>query len=47
MNAVAVAPGESLLAFGPALPADADREVTILNLSERGFLVEAAANLFA
>jgi L-threonylcarbamoyladenylate synthase len=47
MNAVTVAPGEALLAFGPALPADAERAATILNLSERGLLVEAAANLFA
>jgi L-threonylcarbamoyladenylate synthase len=47
MNAVMVAPGEALLAFGPALPADADRAAAILNLSERGLLVEAAANLFA
>jgi L-threonylcarbamoyladenylate synthase len=47
MNAVTVAPGEALLAFGPTLPADADHAETILNLSGRGQLVEAAANLFA
>jgi len=46
MNAVAVAPGEALLAFGPTLPQDASRARTILNLSDRGELVEAAANLF-
>jgi len=46
MNAVAVAPGEALLAFGPALPLDASNAQTILNLSDRGELVEAAANLF-
>jgi len=47
MNAVAVAPGEALLAFGPALPADAGNAKTMLNLSDRGLVVEAAANLFA
>ena len=40
----AVRPDEALLAFGPAPPAGA---MTTLNLSERGDLVEAAANLFA
>jgi L-threonylcarbamoyladenylate synthase len=46
MNAVTVVPGEALLAFGPDLPDDADNAETILNLSGRGQLVEAAANLF-
>jgi len=46
MNAVTVAPGEALLAFGPTLPRDASNARTILNLSGRGELVEAAANLF-
>jgi L-threonylcarbamoyladenylate synthase len=46
MNAVTVAPGEALLAFGPTLPRDAGNAHTILNLSGRGELVEAAANLF-
>ena len=46
MNAVTVAPGEALLAFGPTLPQDAGNARTILNLSGRGELVEAAANLF-
>jgi L-threonylcarbamoyladenylate synthase len=46
MNAVTVAPGEMLLAFGPILPQDAGNAPTILNLSSRGDLVEAAANLF-
>jgi L-threonylcarbamoyladenylate synthase len=46
MNAVTVAPGEALLAFGPTLPHDAGNARTILNLSGRGELVEAAANLF-
>jgi L-threonylcarbamoyladenylate synthase len=47
MDAVTVAPGEALLAFGAKLPAGADRAAVILNLSERGLVVEAAANLFA
>ena len=42
LNARAVRPGEALLAFGPDAPA-AD---IVLNLSERGDPVEAAANLF-
>jgi L-threonylcarbamoyladenylate synthase len=46
MNAVTVAPGEALLAFGPTLPDDAGNAETILNLSGRSQLVEAAANLF-
>jgi L-threonylcarbamoyladenylate synthase len=47
MDAVSVAPGEALLAFGPDLPRDAGNAATILNLSGRGQLAEAAANLFA
>jgi L-threonylcarbamoyladenylate synthase len=47
MNAVTVAPGEALLAFGPALPPDAGQACTILNLSSGGDLVEAAASLFS
>ncbi|HZS65130.1 MAG TPA: L-threonylcarbamoyladenylate synthase [Xanthobacteraceae bacterium] len=39
--------GEALLAFGARLPANADRVVAMLNLSARGDLVEAAANLFS
>jgi len=35
--------GEALLAFGSAVPANA----TTLNLSPRGDLIEAAANLFS
>jgi L-threonylcarbamoyladenylate synthase len=46
MNAVTVAAGEALLAFGPTLPQDAGRARMILNLSGREDLVEAAANLF-
>jgi L-threonylcarbamoyladenylate synthase len=46
MNAATVAPGEALLAFGPTLPQDAGNARIVLNLSGRGDLVEAAANLF-
>ena len=38
--------GEALLAFGAALPAGA-RAHASLNLSPRGDLIEAAANLFS
>jgi L-threonylcarbamoyladenylate synthase len=47
MNAVTVAPGEALLAFGPDLPPGAGRARLVLNLSSRGDLVEAAASLFS
>ena len=46
-NALWVAPGEALLAFGPVLPADAINARAILNLSTGGHVIEAAANLFA
>jgi L-threonylcarbamoyladenylate synthase len=46
MNAVTVAPDDALLAFGPVLPPDAGKARTILNLSDGGDVVEAAANLF-
>ena len=42
LNAGAAEPGEALLAFGPA-PAGTN----VLNLSPRGDLIEAAANLFS
>jgi L-threonylcarbamoyladenylate synthase len=38
---------EALLAFGPTLPAGAARAAAVLNLSPRGDLIEAAANLFS
>lgn len=44
LEAVDVEAGEALLAFGPAPPSGAK---SVLNLSETGDLVEAAANLFA
>jgi L-threonylcarbamoyladenylate synthase len=43
LNALASEPGEALLAFGPAAPTAGP----VLNLSARGDLVEAAANLFS
>jgi L-threonylcarbamoyladenylate synthase len=39
--------GEALLAFGPAPVAGAAQASIALNLSERGDLIEAAANLFS
>ncbi|HXW27287.1 MAG TPA: L-threonylcarbamoyladenylate synthase [Xanthobacteraceae bacterium] len=47
LDADAVAPDETLLAFGPRLPTGAAHAVAVLNLSPAGDLVEAAANLFA
>jgi L-threonylcarbamoyladenylate synthase len=46
LNASSVEPGEALLAFGPSLNMQAPATV-VLNLSPRGDLIEAAANLFA
>ncbi|MGB3865491.1 MAG: Sua5 family C-terminal domain-containing protein, partial [Xanthobacteraceae bacterium] len=47
LNATHRAPGEALLAFGPATIAGYDIAGPILNLSARGDLAEAAANLFS
>jgi L-threonylcarbamoyladenylate synthase len=47
INAKDVAPGEALLAFGADLPPGAGAAAAMLNLSARGDLVEAAANLFS
>jgi len=44
LNAVSLYPGEALLAFGSLYPKDAK---IMRNLSPRGSLLEAAANLFA
>lgn len=44
VNATSVVPGEALLAFGENLP---QTDGPLINLSARGDLVEAAANLFA
>jgi len=46
LNATQVAAGEALLAFGGAAIPGADRAAAVLNLSPRGDLVEAAAQLF-
>ncbi len=46
-NALTVMPGEALLAFGAFLPPGAAEARAVLNLSNRGDLVEAAANLFS
>jgi L-threonylcarbamoyladenylate synthase len=42
-----VAVGECLLAFGPNLVPGSEHAMRVLNLSQRGDLVEAAANLFS
>jgi L-threonylcarbamoyladenylate synthase len=42
-----VQPGEALLAFGPKRPVGAERASYVLDLSPKGDLVEAAANLFS
>jgi L-threonylcarbamoyladenylate synthase len=47
LEARAVQPGEALLAFGPGSVPGASQAVRVLNLSARGDLLEAAANLFA
>lgn len=44
LEATAPRPGEAFLAFGPAAP---EHNGPIINLSPRGDLIEAAANLFA
>jgi len=46
LDATSVSPGEALLAFGTPMPAGA-QPVRTLNLSARGDLIEAAANLFS
>ena len=46
LNATTIEPGEALLAFGSSAVAGVDKAAAVLNLSARGDLVEAAANLF-
>ncbi len=46
LHAKNIEAGEALLAFGPALPPGADGATAVMNLSARGDLTEAAANLF-
>jgi L-threonylcarbamoyladenylate synthase len=47
LEARTIEPGEALLAFGPDSLPGASRARRVLNLSARGDLIEAAANLFA
>src|SRR5436190_301063 len=47
LHAREVRPGEALLAFGAARAEGAETAVMTLNLSQRGDLIEAAANLFS
>ncbi len=47
LTAARVGPGEALLGFGATPPAGAERAKRALNLSARGDLIEAAANLFS
>jgi L-threonylcarbamoyladenylate synthase len=46
LDAIGIEPGEALLAFGPAAVPGADAAAAVMNLSARGDLDEAAANLF-
>jgi L-threonylcarbamoyladenylate synthase len=46
LNACDVEPGEALLAFGPVAVSGVDAATSVMNLSARGDLNEAAANLF-
>jgi L-threonylcarbamoyladenylate synthase len=47
LNVQSVEAGEALLAFGPSPARGAENAVKTLNLSARGDLIEAAANLFS
>ena len=47
LAAARVEPDEALLAFGPTLAAGAENAKSVLNLSPRGDLIEATANLFS
>ncbi len=47
LEAAGVEPGEALLAFGTRLVPGSEGAARVLNLSPRGDLIEAAANLFA
>jgi len=47
LDASGIRAGEALLAFGPKLAESSESAVRVLNLSERGDLIEAAANLFS
>jgi L-threonylcarbamoyladenylate synthase len=47
LDAESAKAGEALLAFGPVPAGGADKTVKVLNLSARGSVIEAAANLFS
>jgi L-threonylcarbamoyladenylate synthase len=47
LNAAEILGGEAALLFGAVVPRGVDAAKTVLNLSERGDLVQAAANLFS
>jgi L-threonylcarbamoyladenylate synthase len=47
LDAERIEVGEALLGFGPKLAAGSESAAIVLNLSERGDLIEAAANLFS
>jgi L-threonylcarbamoyladenylate synthase len=47
LDARRIEPGEALLAFGPIAAQGAEKAAKTLNLSARGDLIEAAANLFS
>jgi L-threonylcarbamoyladenylate synthase len=47
LDVMEVEPGEALLTFGPTRPAGVERASHVLDLSPKGDLIEAAANLFA
>ncbi len=47
LDVAEVRPGEALLTFGGARPKSAERAVRVLDLSAKGDLVQAAANLYA
>jgi len=46
LGAISVEPGEALLAFGSDAVSGIDAAAWVMNLSARGDLAEAAANLF-
>ena len=46
LNAIRLEPGEALLAFGSDAVSGIDAAAAVMNLSARGDLAEAAANLF-
>lgn len=47
LNVTEIQAGDALLSFGPDLPANSEKAIAHLSLSQRGDSVEAAKNLFA